>query len=63
MRWAKNSKIGNTKTKHKFLLWPITIGGETRWLEFATIKYEYMEHGNALGGDLHWYWTAIEFIK
>lgn len=44
MRWKKYTKPelkqGHVKYKTKFLLRPKTIGGETRWLETATIRYE-----------------------
>ena len=37
MRW-KNPKQGDRSTVTKFLLIPVTIGDETRWLEKATIE-------------------------
>ena len=41
MRWETKDlevliyKEGDTRLRHRFLLWPKTIGGHTRWLEMA----------------------------
>ena len=37
--------LGSTKTKAKFLLFPTTILGETRWLERVIIEYQYLAYG------------------
>ena len=43
MRFTKEKEMieaywkSTRKTKTKFLWWPVTIKGETRWLEIATI--------------------------
>lgn len=45
MRW-KSAKRQNTDTrvKRKFLFIPRTFDGETRWLEFANIKEDYVQY-------------------
>lgn len=46
MRFTRKKKLidayfnGDTKDIHKFLWFPVTIDGETRWLEDAHIKYK-----------------------
>lgn len=36
MRWnAELPEVGETRKRRKFLWWPKTINGETRWLEVA----------------------------
>lgn len=40
MRWTESSSR-DVKTKRKFALFPISINGETRWLEWVTIEYRY----------------------
>lgn len=37
----ENPKLGDVKIKTKFLITPLTLEEETRWLETVTIKYEY----------------------
>ena len=41
MRWSRK-KNGDTRTIKVFALMPITIGDETRWLEWCTIKQTYI---------------------
>ena len=36
MRWQK-MKYGNTREVRRFLIFPVTIDDQTRWLEWATI--------------------------
>jgi hypothetical protein len=46
MRFTQQKKLKNnyingvTKVDVVFLWWPVTIDGETRWLELATIEYK-----------------------
>ena len=46
MRFTQQKKLkdnyikGVTKVDVVFLWWPVTIDGETRWLELATIEYK-----------------------
>jgi hypothetical protein len=49
------------KTKTKDLWWPVTIGGETRWLETATIEYV-IEYDYDLFNDKYYYWKPFKFI-
>lgn len=48
MRWKDGKRIypeiGNTRVVHRFLLLPKTFDGETRWLERAAIRQEFMEY-------------------
>lgn len=38
MRWkANNPKVGDVRVKMGFLWLPVTLQGETRWLEYAHI--------------------------
>ena len=37
----QDPKIGTIDVRIKFLWLPLTIGDETRWMEKATIVYEY----------------------
>lgn len=41
-KWYKKEKlkIGDTRVISKFLFWPKTIGGETRWMENVSIEQE-----------------------
>lgn len=67
MKWNK-IKIGSKKIKSKFLLLPVTIGEETRWLEFAKIEYHYIGYGYLEETDKKtvsktWNkWTAVAFL-
>lgn len=44
MRWfkAKEPEVGDTRLDRFFLIFPITINRETRWLEMATIEYTWV---------------------
>lgn len=50
-----------TKTLTKFLWFPVTIDGETRWLEKATLKLKVKKESNLILGDSY-YWVYWEFI-
>ena len=53
--------FGTTRTRTKFLWWPKRIWNETRWLERATWREEYLKIWD--GGD--WYyeeWRKNEWI-
>ena len=54
--WSNKRKI-----KTKFLWWPITIGGETRWLERATIEYR-VDHEEDLLCNRYYFWKPLNFI-
>jgi hypothetical protein len=55
--WFDNTE----KHKTKFLWFPVTIHGETRWLETATITYRVKKDWGAFLGD-YYYWKAWEFV-
>lgn len=54
-------KLGTIKIKDVFLIVPMTIGDETRWLEYAKIKYMYKFkwswYGTIITG-----WDVIEWL-
>ena len=47
MRWKKKAhkspKIGDKKSKLKFLWCPLCLNNECRWLEIAKIEYKYLQ--------------------
>ena len=55
------SKIGDVKIAKKFLWFPVCIDHEIRWLETATIKYQYSSRSHKVG--ISDGWVAVEFIK
>lgn len=67
MRFTKEKELRDAylydteKVKHKFLYWPVTINGETRWLEEAWIKYR-VKKDNLPFWDSY-YWCAVEFLN
>jgi hypothetical protein len=67
MRFTKEKEIreaywkSTRKTKTKFLWWPVTIGGETRWLETVTIEYR-VNYDYGLFVDRYYYWEPFNFI-
>lgn len=56
MRWSEPSE-GDKKIVTKFLLFPLTINFETRWLEKATIRYKYFNYIHGGG-----WWQSVEFL-
>lgn len=68
MRFTKEKQLmeaywNNTeKRKTKFLWWPITIGGETRWLETAEIVYM-VKSSTDLLCNRYYYWSPKEFTN
>ena len=68
MRFTKEKEMidaywnNKLKYKTKFLWWPITIDGETRWLETATIEYK-VDWKYDLVLDKYYYWSPIKFIN
>ncbi len=61
MRFYKNVKrpcIGEHRVFRQFLWLPLTIAGETRWLEFADVEYRYaclFRYGDI--------WVPVRFIS
>lgn len=39
IKWKKAKREGDTKIVRKFLIIPLTLNRETRWLERATVEY------------------------
>lgn len=68
MRFTKNKKLkiayteSFTKYKQKFLWFPLTINGETRWLEKAHIAYR-VNWKYDLFCNKYYYWEALEFLN
>ena len=62
MRWYKPRPIdrGTKRTIVKFAWLPVTISGETRWLERVAIRQEYVSDG-CNGGYYYTGWSNIEF--
>ncbi len=56
MRWTK-PKEGKEKIKRKFAILPISIDGETRWLEWVTVRYVYYS------GTIRKDWTTNQFYR
>ena len=67
MRFTKEKQLrqdyinSTRKTKTKFLWLPLTIYGETRWLETATIEYRVTYEDGLLSGR-NYYWAPFNFI-
>jgi hypothetical protein len=65
MKWPVKSKwdrVGETRIKRRFLLFPKTIGDTTRWFEIASWKQRLTVHQGCLedGDDLSW--DNIEWV-
>lgn len=58
MRWKKRIRPvpGDRKFARKFLWFPVSRGGETRWLEFAYVEYWYRRN------DRYEWWDIKRFI-
>ena len=60
MRWHNPPKpvhiIGATKIIPKFLWLPMTLDGETRWLERADVIYRYVEICNYADLSVYYDW-------
>lgn len=54
MRWSEHRE-GDKKIVKKFLLLPLTINYETRWLETVTIECRYKEY-------FYDCWVPIRFL-
>jgi len=68
MRFTKEKQLkdaywsGTKRTKTKFLWWPMTIDGETRWLETAKVMYKVKRSEDILW-NAHYYWAPMKFIN
>lgn len=74
MQWESKSKrypeVGDTRIKKRFLLFPKSINGITKWLEVASWMQEYkawyrMEYQEIIGmvEVPKNYWTDIEWVE
>jgi hypothetical protein len=67
MRFTKKKEMmdaywsSKLKIKTRFLWLPVTIKGETRWLEKATIEYR-VDWERDLVDDKYYFWKPINFI-
>lgn len=57
MRW-KNKQNGDIRIKEKFILFPITLDGETRWLEWVKLEEKYSFCPYTMNE-----WVPIRFIN
>ena len=65
MRWFNepDPKRGDRKVERHFAFLPITIGLETRWLEFVSVVYEYQPKYVYIGGYIGiTSWKKIRFF-
>lgn len=66
MRWkcviVLPPEHGARRVKRRFLWWPLTIGSETRWLEWAEVAEVYWTcNGAGHCAPVEW-WEAVEFV-
>jgi len=58
MRWQakKKREVGDIKEEELFLIFPLCINGEWRWMETATLRYECVEYVDydTCSGYLRW---------
>ena len=67
MRWKvkENPKENDTRIVDRFLLFPIKIGNERRWLEMAKIEQKYIytyTYDNGIANPIG-IWANIKFIN
>ena len=68
MRFTKQRELrekymnGERKLVQKFLWFPLTIDGETRWLETAEILYK-VKKGEDIFCKAYYYWAPMKFIN
>ena len=69
MRFTKEKQLreayweATKKTKTKFLWWPMTIDGETRWLETAKIEYRVQRESYMILPGHNYSWEPMRFIN
>ena len=67
MRFTRKKKLmdayysSDDKDIHKFLWFPVTIDGETRWLEQASIRYKVKQESGMF--DKYYYWYPWQFLN
>ena len=59
MRWMKPAQPEMHEIKHVtgFLVLPLTVGRETRWLEWATVEYCWLKRYDNKSN-----WKAMRFV-
>ena len=68
MKIRKKNCLGDEKIVKKFLIFPFTIDGETRWLETVKIKYLYVKkYGYNYYNELievypYYRWEPVAFV-
>lgn len=65
MMW-REPELHSVKIVKKFALFPITVGEETRWLEWVNIKYVYYGKKYTFSfyyGSWEKGWVAREFVE
>ena len=64
MRFKKREqKVGQIIQRTKFLWFPVSINGETRWLERATIEYESYQFFDTTSGYDGIAWRPLRFVN
>ena len=64
MRWNMIDRPADgNEVNQWFALWPVTVGGETRWLEWVAVEYRIVIAGGMRneGGKIHKH--AVRFIS
>jgi len=72
MRWKMIDRPADgNEVSQWFAIWPVTVGGETRWLEWVAVEYRIVIAGGTLsvtangtrnvGGKIHKH--ALRFIS
>lgn len=61
----KGPKIGDVNTFNHFAIFPITINGETRWLEKVSYKAEFkrLPAGGLVEDGMKSCWVPLEFLN
>lgn len=60
MKWNyEYPKDGDLRTKKRFLIAPVCLGGECRWLESAQVVERWQPRSNEWGAFFRW--TAIKW--
>lgn len=69
MRFTKKKELidaylnDDAKVVVKFLWLPLTIKGETRWLEKAEVKYKVDWEHVFLSRERDYFWKAVQFLN
>lgn len=66
MKWRPKVKpsVGDRRVVSRFALLPVTINGETRWLEWVDILQELQEVESRFGDSAGYCtWTELKFVN